>query len=138
MRIEPLPARSRAAAIQLWRDTGLTRPWNDPAQDLDRALTGPDSTILAAFLDEGEELLGTAMLGHDGHRGWVYYLAVRPDRQGQGLGRSLLRACEDWVRERGIVKIQLMVRTGNDRALEFYRGLGYEVAETTVLGRRLD
>ncbi len=78
------------------------------------------------------------MVGHDGHRGWVYYLAVTPAEQRRGLGRRLMQGCEEWVRARDIPKLQLMVRTDNTPAAAFYQRLGYAVAEVTVLGRRLD
>jgi len=64
--------------------------------------------VLAAVGQDA--LLGTAMVGHDGHRGWVYYLAVAPREQRRGLGRRLMQACEQWVHARGIPKLQLMVR----------------------------
>ena len=126
-----------ADAEQLWRQTGLSRPWNDAAADLRRALAGETSTILAARNSTGA-LLGTAMVGHDGHRGWVYYLAVQPSRQREGVGRELMRACEDWLRQRDVPKIQLMVRHANEGAFGFYEALGYVDAEVVVLGRFLD
>ena len=151
MRITELPATHVADAVALWEVTGLTRPWNDAHADLRRAMAGPASTVLAALGEEGpigiampgharhdEQLLGTAMVGHDGHRGWVYYLAVAPHARRHGLGRTLVQACERWVRERDIPKIQLMVRHTNAAAVCFYEALGYADTETVVLGRRLD
>ena len=135
-RIVPLPEHLQADAVALWHAVGLTRPWNDPEQDLARALRGPDSTVLAAL--DGERLVGTVMVGHDGHRGWIYYLAVAADEQRHGWGRRLVQECERWVRDRGIPKLQLMVRGDNDRAVRFYAALGYEPARVQVLGRRLD
>jgi ribosomal protein S18 acetylase RimI-like enzyme len=137
MEIGPLPEALYGAAIGLWHDSGLTRPWNDPAADLRRAVSSASSDLLAAVGADGR-LLGTAMVGHDGHRGWVYYLAVDASARGTGLGRQLMDACEAWVRERGIPKIQLMVRTTNNDVLGFYQHLGYAVGEVTVLGRWLD
>ena len=134
--IGPLPHELREAAVALWEECGLTRPWNDPWADLDRALTGPSSTVLAAV--EGRALVGTAMVGHDGHRGWVYYLAVSPRAQRQGLGRSLMEAAEAWVLAQGIPKLMLMVRDDNQAALAFYDGLGYRTETVSTLGRRLD
>jgi ribosomal protein S18 acetylase RimI-like enzyme len=87
---------------------------------------------------DGGGLLGTVMVGHDGHRGWLYYLAVRADARRQGYGRALVRAAEDWVAARGIPKVQLMVRTGNTAAAGFYERLGYTDAGCIVLARRLD
>ena len=134
--ITDLPPALRDAAVDLWHATGLTRPWNDPHADLRRALAGPDSTVLAAL--DGQDLLGTAMVGHDGHRGWVYYLAVAPQSQRRGVGRTLMTACEQWVRARDVPKIQLMVRHTNAAAVGFYTALGYVDADCTVLGKRLD
>lgn len=136
MTITELPAPLFTEAVALWQQCGLTRPWNDPGEDLRRAVRGGDSTVLAC-VREGR-LLGTAMVGHDGHRGWVYYLAVREEEREHGLGRSLMRACEEWTVARGIPKLQLMVRTGNEDVLAFYARLGYEQTEVVVLGRRLD
>lgn len=136
MQITDLPDSLHAEAIDLWRECGLTRPWNDPAADLDRALAAPNATVLAAI--EAGALIGTAMVGHDGHRGWVYYLATRPDRQGEGVGRALMLACERWLTERGAPKIQFMVRSDNSEVLAFYEHLGYQRQDVAVLGRRLD
>jgi ribosomal protein S18 acetylase RimI-like enzyme len=136
MLITPLPSHARGAAVALWEDVGLTRPWNDPYADLDRAIAGRTSTVLA--LMDGQALLGTAMVGHDGHRGWVYYLAVTPAAQGRGLGRQLMQGCAQWVRDQDIPKIQLMVRSTNTAALGFYAALGYQDAEVTVMARRFE
>ncbi len=137
MRIEPLPEDLHDAAIRLWQDCGLTRPWNDAGADLRRAAAGPASDILAGLADDGG-LMATAMVGHDGHRGWVYYLAVDPARRGQRLGQQMMAACEDWVKARGMPKIQFMVRTTNLATLGFYERLGYVAQDVVVLGRRFE
>lgn len=136
MRIDVLPDALCPAAIALWHETGLTRPWNDPAADLRRALEGPTSTVLAA-VDEGGALWGTAMVGHDGHRGWLYYVAVVPGRQGQGVGRSLVQTGETWLGERDVPKVQLMVRRTNAPVVAFYEQQGYVDQDVVVLGRFL-
>ena len=84
------------------------------------------------------EVVGSVMVGFDGHRGWVYYLAVAPDRRHAGLGRALMTAAENWLRGQGAPKLQLMVRDDNQAALGFYSALGFERQTTVVLGRRLD
>jgi len=96
--IAPITPRHHQAAIDLWQQAGLTRPWNDPLSDLRRALAGPASTVLAGVQDG--TLVATVMVGHDGHRGWVYYLAVAARARGRGHGRALMRAAEEWLRER--------------------------------------
>jgi ribosomal protein S18 acetylase RimI-like enzyme len=137
LRITDLPEDLFAAAVGLWHEAGLTRPWNDPLADLRRAMCGPSSTVLACCDDDGR-LIATAMVGHDGHRGWVYYLAVTATERGNGIGHQLMRACEDWIRERGIPKIQVMVRQANEEVVSFYERLGYADGEVRVLGRFLD
>ena len=122
-------------AVALWEHTGLTRPWNDPHADARKALAGPESTILA--LVQGERLAATAMAGDDGHRGWLYYVAVDPDLQDQGCGRRIVEAAAEWLRARGTVKVQLMVRAGNDSVTQFYEKLGFERLDVAVLGKRL-
>ena len=125
-----------AAVVALWHACGLTRPWNDPDADFFRALAGASSTILVAR--HGAAPAGSVMVGHDGHRGWLYYLAVRPDLQGQGIGTALFDAAEQWLRARSVPKLQLMVRADNGAALAFYRRLGLERQDVVVLGRFLD
>ena len=129
-------AAEAEAVIALWQVCGLTRPWNDPAADFHRAIGGPSSTVLA--VRDGEAIAASVMVGHDGHRGWVYYLAVDPARQRSGLGRVLMAAAEDWLRARRVPKLQLMVREGNDAALAFYAALGgLERQPVVTLGRFL-
>ncbi len=135
MRIRLAEAPDREAVIAAWEAAGLTRPWNDPVADFERALGGATSAMLVGL--EGDSLVATVMLGDDGHRGWVYYLAVREDARGRGLGREMMGAAEAWLRARQVVKVQLMVRDTNDDVRGFYEALGYEVTPATVLGRWL-
>jgi ribosomal protein S18 acetylase RimI-like enzyme len=135
MEIAPLPVELIETAVELWRRAGLTRPWNDPLADLRRAMEGPASAVLAGL--DGQTLLATALVGHDGHRGWVYYLAVRPESQRNGHGRRMMRACEGWLAERRIPKLNLMVRADNPVTQDFYAAIGYTKDDVTVLSRRL-
>lgn len=128
-------AEDGPAVTALWRACGLTRPWNDPDGDFALALSGPASIVLVA---RGADAIdGSVMVGFDGHRGWVYYLAVAPGHQRGGLGRALMAAAEDWLRGRGAPKIQLMVREDNHAALDFYEALGLERQKVVTLGRFL-
>lgn len=128
------------ALVGLWERTGLTRPWNDPHADIALARRGPHSTILVARdgTKDGARLLGSVMTGHDGHRGWVYYLAVEPELQGRGLGRALLAAAEDWLRARAVPKLMLLVRPDNEKVRGFYHAAGYLEEPRIVFSRRLD
>jgi ribosomal protein S18 acetylase RimI-like enzyme len=121
--------------IALWHACGLTRPWNDPAADFARAIGGETSAILLNRDDDA--LVASVMVGHDGHRGWVYYLAVSPDRRRAGCGRAMMEAAEAWLRARNVPKIQLMVRDSNAEALGFYEALGLERQPVITLGRFL-
>jgi ribosomal protein S18 acetylase RimI-like enzyme len=123
------------SATALWADTGLTRPWNNPVEDFRRAVEGPTSAVLGIKKDG--ELIGTVMVGSDGHRGWVYYLTVSTAHQRVGLGSELMRAAEEWLREKGAVKVQLMVRSENEPAMIFYERVGYEPSDVNVLSRWL-
>lgn len=133
--IAPLGPDDIPALVTLWEACGLTRPWNDPQRDARLAIEGMTSAILG--LRDDEALIASVMVGFDGHRGWVYYLAVAPDRRREGLGRRLMDAAEVWLRGRGAPKLQLMVRTSNGDALGFYEALGLERQEVTTLGRFL-
>ena len=133
--IRPLPESFYDDAVALWHEAGLTRPWNPPGADLELAMRGPSSTVLAAL--DGERLLGTAMVGHDGHRGWVYYLAVAEAERRRGIGTALMRACEEWLRERDVPAVKLMVRPTNLEVVGFYERLGYGRDDIVVMSRRL-
>lgn len=123
------------AAVALWETCGLTRPWNDPRADIALALGKPSSTVLAGRIDD--RLVGTAMTGSDGHRGWVYYLAVSPDHQRKGYGAAMMQAAADWLRARGAPKLHVMIRTENVAVAAFYAKLGYEKSDTITMARRI-
>jgi len=125
-----------AAVIALWQTCGLTRPWNDPAADIALARRGPHSTVLIGR--DRDAIVATAMVGHDGHRGWVYYVATDPDRRAKGYGRAIMNAAEDWLRLTGIAKLQLMVRRDNAKAGAFYQSIGYAESQTIVFAKWLD
>ena len=136
--IEPAEAADPAlvaAIIAMWEACRLTRPWNDPAADIALAARGPDSTILLGRV-EGT-LAATVMVGHDGHRGAVYYLAVSREARGHGHGRTMMDAAEDWLRGRGVPKLNLMVRRDNLAVGGFYDALGYGEDDVVVRSKRL-
>ena len=87
---------------------------------------------------EAGGIVASVMVGVDGHRGWVYYLAVANDYRRRGLGTQLMHAAESWIAQHGAPKIQLMVRETNLQVVEFYEKLGYENAHTLVLGRWIE
>jgi ribosomal protein S18 acetylase RimI-like enzyme len=121
--------------VELWRAVGLTRPWNDPHNDIQRKLTTQPDLFLV--WDDNGDVIGTAMIGYDGHRGWVYYLAVDAERRGQGIARALMAEAERLLIDRGCPKLMLMVRADNTAVVDLYEHLGYELETTRVLGKRL-
>ena len=125
-----------AAVIALWQACGLTRPWNDPSSDIALARRGPSSTVLIGR--DGGAIVATAMVGHDGHRGWVYYVASDPNLRAKGYGRAIMKAAEDWLRAAGMPKLQLLVRRENAGVAAFYQSIGYEEAQTVVFAKWLD
>ncbi|MCT8970271.1 GNAT family acetyltransferase [Microbaculum marinisediminis] len=124
------------AVADLWARCGLTRPWNDPHTDIAFARAAPSATILVGRADGA--IAASAMVGHDGHRGTVYYVCVDPRRQGSGLGREIMAAAEDWLRGQGVWKLNLMVRTDNTKVIDFYTSVGYDVEERVNMAKWLD
>ena len=135
MRIRAYEPDDEAAVIALWQECGLTRPWNDPRRDIARKLTQQPELFLVGIHED--TVVGTAMVGFDGHRGWVYYLAVAPKQRGQSFGRMLMQEAERLLIERGCPKINLQIRSSNTEATEFYRKLGYTQDDAVSFGRRL-
>lgn len=123
------------AVVALWQACGLTRPWNDPLKDIAFARSGKESAVLVAE-DEGR-IIATAMVGHDGHRGMLYYVAVAPEMQGRGFGSAAVRAAEAWLNARGVWKVNLLVRAENAKVKGFYEKLGYEVNPVLCMARKI-
>lgn len=122
--------------IRLWQRAGLVREWNDPSGDIALARKESNATILLGR-HEGA-LVASVLVGHDGHRGWVYYVSVDPDHRFRSYGRDIMTAAEDWLRARGIKKLQLMVRGDNARVHAFYRSIGYYDQQRVTFAKWLD
>ena len=136
MDVRPAQPEDLEAVVALWEHTGLTRPWNDPHDDFHRARECGQSELLVGVQDG--RVCGSAVLGDDGHRGWIYLVAIDPSLQGSGAGRELVRASEDWFRQRGQLTLRLMVRNENSAVVGFYEALGYVDQDLFVLGRTLE
>lgn len=135
MEISTASESNMDSVIALWKACDLTRPWNGPAADFRSALATETSDILLTR-KEGV-LIASVMVGFDGHRGWVYYLAVAPEHRRDGLGRIMMQAAENWLKDRNAPKIQLMVREDNAQAIGFYKALGYETQPVVTIGKRI-
>lgn len=134
--IAPIDDADVGEVVALWQACGLTRPWNDPAADIALARKESNATVLIGR--DGGSIVATVLVGHDGHRGWVYYLAVDTDRRHKGYGRVMMDAAESWLRERGIEKLQLLVRADNTSVKDFYQSLGYSMQERVIYAKWLD
>jgi ribosomal protein S18 acetylase RimI-like enzyme len=134
--VTPIGDADVAGVVTLWQACGLTRPWNDPAADIALARKGSNASVLIGR--EAGVIVATVLVGHDGHRGWVYYLAVDPGHRHKRYGRVMMDAAENWLRQRGLAKLQLMVRSDNKIVKNFYQALGYAEQDRIIYAKWLD
>jgi ribosomal protein S18 acetylase RimI-like enzyme len=135
MQIRDFQPEDESAVIRLWERAGLTRPWNDPHKDIARKLAVRCGWFLVGL--EGGEIVASVMVGYDGHRGWINYLAVDPDLQRQGHGREIMRHAEQLLLAAGCPKINLQVRDDNQSAIAFYERIGFQRDAVVSYGKRL-
>lgn len=136
LNFRPMRDGDEDAVIALWQHCDLVVPWNDPKRDLAFARSVDNAEVLVGeMLDR---LVASVMVGHDGHRGWLYYVAVDPERRGRGFGRAVVTAAEEWLAARGVPKTELMIRDSNADARDFYAALGWNEEPVTVMSRRLE
>ena len=133
--IRPITDEDVAAVIDLWTVCELVKPWNDPDKDIAFARRNSESDVLVG--EHNGEIVASVMVGHDGHRGIVYYVSVAPDCQGRGFGHDIMKAAEEWLRERDVWKLNLLIRQGNEKAQAFYQSLGYEIEPRLCMARKL-
>jgi ribosomal protein S18 acetylase RimI-like enzyme len=129
-------ATDRAQVVALWRDAfGYEAAHNEPSVAIDRKLEANDGLF---FVAESEgTVVGTAMAGYDGHRGWLYSVAVGRDHRRGGLGSSLVRHAERALWAAGCMKVNLQVLPSNQATVAFYRSLGYGVEPRISMGKVL-
>ena len=133
--VRPFEPADEAAVIALWHACNLVVPWNDPARDIACKMHVNPELFLVAV--EGRRVVGTVMVGYDGHRGWINYLGVLPQLRRRGVGRLLMQEAEARLRERGCPKINLQVRTSNTEVIEFYKRIGFKEDAVVSFGKRL-
>jgi ribosomal protein S18 acetylase RimI-like enzyme len=123
------------AVIDLWNRCNLVVPQNEPKKDIEMKLkVQPDLFFVGTV---SGRIVATVMAGYDGHRGWIYYLAVDPDYQRQKIGRRMMEKAESALQKRGCPKINLQVRTSNQAVISFYERLGFSNDDVIGLGKRL-
>ncbi len=135
LKIRPYDDGDRDALVALWEACGMSMPWNDPDQDIKLYRDSPGAEIFVGQNKDG--LIGSACVGHDGHRGWVYYLGVQPAARGNGHGAALMRHAESWLADRQVAKVQLLVRPQNLATRTFYARIGYEPNPCDIMQRWL-
>ena len=126
--------RDREQVLALWQECDLIHPKNDPQKDLDRKKGFGEELFLV--IEEREKIIGTVMGGYDGHRGIINYLGVHPSFRGQGLGKMLLQAVEQKLKDLGCPQVNLLVWSNNSEVLTFYKKTQYSEANDIVLLRK--
>ena len=122
--------------INIWEECNLTRPWNNPNDDIKNAILNSTSTIL--LLCNENRIIGTVLVGFDGHRGWVYYLAVAKEFQKMGFGKTLVFEAEKWLKANNVPKMNLMIRTANIKVKEFYESMKYIQSDVITMEKWLN
>ena len=135
MEIRQYEDSDRQQVIALWKELELVVPWNDPDKDIDRKLSVDPNTFFVG--EVGGELMATMMVGYDGHRGWVNYLAVSLSQQRRGYASKLMAYAEEILIAKGCPKLNLQVRGTNKKVLCFYESIGYIDDRAVSLGKRL-
>ena len=135
LKIRSFLTSDESIVIDLWHRCNLVVPQNDPKKDMAMKLKVQPELFLVGIISE--RIVSTAMAGYDGHRGWVYYLAVDPDYQRKGIGRQMMEKVEKSLRELGCQKINVQVRSSNESVVSFYENLGFSNDDVIGLGKRL-
>lgn len=133
--IRPYQVEDEKQVIELWHDCNLIVPWNDPKQDINLKLQFQPDLFLVGKIDD--LIIATIMVGYEGHRGWINYLAVSPEYQRQGIGRLMMETAETELKKLGCPKINLQIRTTNKTVIAFYESLGFTQDNVISLGKRL-
>ncbi len=121
--------------IELWQNSNLVVPWNDPKLDIERKLKVNPELFLVGLVDS--KIIAAVMGGYEGHRGWINYLAVLPEIQQKGLGQQMVEEVEAKLRKLGCPKINIQIRSSNKGVIEFYGKMGFSVDNVISMGKRL-
>ncbi len=136
LRIRPIDDGDQDAVIALWQACALVVPWNNPADDIALCRSKPTSAVLLVGV-LNRQIVTSVMVGHDGHRGWFYYLATDPQHRGRGFAKAMVAAAEEWTAAQGIPKLHLLVRATNTAVQGFYEQLGYDPSTTIIMQKWL-
>ena len=133
--IEVYNSDDQADLIKLWQECGLVVPWNNPLSDIARKMEDSPELFYCGKIDG--HLVASCMAGYDGHRGWIYFLAVAKSQQRTGLAAKLVAHVEAKLLELGCPKLELMVRDTNREVIAFYEAIGFGLDPVKVLSKRL-
>ena len=133
--IDLYQADDEAAIVELWQECGLVGPWNNPLADIARKVADSPELFFTGRIDG--KLVASCMAGYDGHRGWMYFLAVANSEQRKGLAAQIVAHVEAHLIELGCPKLELMVRDKNREVVAFYEAIGFTLDPVRVLSKRL-
>lgn len=136
MIIRPYHVSDRERLVALWRNCGLVVAHNNPHRDIDRKLAVDPLRLLVGELDD--EIIVSCMVGYDGHRGWLNYLACAPAHRKNGFARQMVAHAEQLLRDAGCPKINVQIRSNNRQVIDFYRELGFNADDVLNVGKRLE
>jgi len=136
LKIREYHASDMEQVIELWVQSGLVVPWNDPKKDIHRKLKVDPDLFLVGEIDG--KVVATVMGGYEGHRGWINYLAVSPSLRRNGYASKLMQEAERRIKDKGCPKINLQVRESNVDTIGFYESIGYGKDHAVSLGKRLE
>ena len=136
MEIREFKIEDKDELIQLWKDCGLTVPWNNPEKDINRKLKVNSELFLVGLING--KIVATVMGGYEGHRGWINYLGVSPLYRGKGLAQKIMVAAEEKIKAKGCPKINLQIRETNQKVINFYKSIGYKIDPVICMGKRLE
>lgn len=134
--IRPYQGQDRKAIVDLWKRCGLVVPHNDPLRDIQRKSQVNPEWFLVGILDG--MLVASCMVGYEGHRGWINYLAVSPSHRRLGIASLLMQRAEEVLSGAGCPKINLQVRETNQGVIAFYKQMGYLNDHVVSFGKRLE
>jgi GNAT superfamily N-acetyltransferase len=135
MIIQTYVPEDKPYVLALWEKCGLCSKLKSPEADIETALKTPNCELAVGKIDEA--VMASLLVGFDGHRGWIYYLAVAPDHQSTGRGATLLKWAEEWLKRRDCRRMLFMVEPQNGAALKFYQNLGYERSPMVLFAKPL-
>ncbi|MEM0965195.1 MAG: GNAT family acetyltransferase [Verrucomicrobiota bacterium] len=136
MEVRPYRDSDQEALVQLWLDCGLIASQNHPIRDIQRKLKVNPEWFLVGVKED--KIVTSCMVGYEGHRGWINYLAVAPSEQRKGYAGKIMKEAERLLREAGCPKINLQVRSSNSQVIAFYESLGFSDDQVISLGKRLE